>query len=68
MQSTQKRVKKKGGQLVNQGHRALHSQGMRGHGTKASIFHSFLSSLVTQYRTYTFKQTLVVGGGGKGKN
>ena len=34
---------------------------------EASIFHSFLSSLVTQYQTFSFKQTTAVVGERKRK-
>ena len=49
MQSTWKIVKNKG--LA----RGIEHYTIRGWGlTKASIFHSFLSSLVTNYKTFTF--------------
>ena len=34
---------------------------------KVSIFHSFLSSLVTQYKTFTFKQSTIAVRGRKRK-
>ena len=34
---------------------------------EASIFHTFLSSLVTQYKTFSFKQTTIAVGGTKRK-
>ena len=52
MQSTWERVKNKGlaGQLRAQSTVQSRDEGP----TEASIFHSFLSSLVTQYKTFTF--------------
>ena len=52
MQSTWEIVKNKGlvGQLGAQSTIQLRDEGLM----EASIFHSFLSSLVTQYKTFTF--------------
>ena len=52
MQSTRERVKNKGsaGQLGAQSNTQSRNEGPTG----GSIFHSFLSSLVTQYKTITF--------------
>ena len=69
MQSTWERVKNKEStvQLGAQNTVQLRDEGSM----EASIFHSFLSSLVTQYKTFTLilycKQTIVVVEG-RGKN
>ena len=53
MQSTWKRVKKNKGLVDQLGAQSIAQSGNEGP-TEVSIFHSFLSSLVTQYITFTF--------------